>query len=461
MKSSKNIMLASASAAAVAAASNQSFRGFAKGGDLRADTGNMPAEVKAAIDKFQGTWDAYQKANDERLAGIDAKFNDVIKQEEVDRINASLDEMTTNINNLIQKHASLELNGDGGVNGSLEDRQLFAQVNGLEEPVSIEDMKAYNDAMNVYLRVGDKKMGSGLQAAMEVGADDKGGYTVTPDQSGRIVKKLFETSPMREEAFVTTIGTDALEGFNDLDEAAQGWVGEKQSRPETDTPDLGKWSIPVHEQYAAPKVTQKLLDDSMFDIAAWLSEKVADKFARTENTAFVVGDGMLKPRGFLTYDTASTADAARAWGTLQYIASGSTSGFSSSDKLVDIVFALKNGYRNNAKWFMNRQSLGVVRKLKDGDGNYLWQPNFSERLGSTLLVYGIRELEDMPDIAANTLSVAFGDMREAYTIVDRQGIRVLRDPFTAKPFVIFYTTKRVGGGLLNSEALKVMKFAAS
>jgi HK97 family phage major capsid protein len=296
---------------------------------------------------------------------------------------------------------------------------------------------------------------------MEVGSDPAGGYTVTPDMGGRIIKKIFETSPARQLFDVTSIGTDAMEGMIDRDDLDTGRVGEKQARPETGTPDLGKWRIDVNEQYAMPKVTQKLLDDSGFDIESWLANKVSDKLSRVENTAFFAGDGVNKPRGILTYATAAQNDAARAWETFEYIASGGTSTITDTNFLINLVFALKAAYRVGANWTMNRKTLGYVRTLKDGDGNYLWQPDFSQRQGGALLGYGIVEAEDMPDAASNALSIGFGDFKSAYQIIDRMGIRVLRDPYTEKGFVKFYTTKRVGGGALDFDAVKFMKFAAS
>ena len=286
-----------------------------------------------------------------------------------------------------------------------------------------------------------------------------------------IVERVRETSPMRSVASVVTIGTDALEGFNDLDEAGAGWVGETGARPETTTPQLGKWSIPVHEIYAMPAATQKVLDDSMFNIEAWLAAKVADRFARTENAAFINGDGILKPRGLFTYPTAATADSSRAWGTFEHILTTVSGGFpahaagppqvSPGDPLITTVFALKAMHRANAAWMMPRSTVGLVRRIKDVDGNYVWQPDFTQRQGGTLLGYPVVEAEDIAAASAAGNGIAFGDFREAYTVVDRVGIRVLRDPYTAKGYVRFYTTKRVGGGALHFEAVKFVRFANS
>lgn len=420
----------------------------------RAD-GNDPVKL---IEQISQTFEAFKASNDERIKGIKAGFDDVVKNDEVDRINATISDLTASLNALTERNANANLGaGDADAKAILvaEASAAFSAANGSPVELSVEQYDDYVAGMNNYMRKSKKN------AALEVGSDPAGGYTVTPDTTGRIVTKVFETSDMRNYASVETIGTDSYEGFNDREEGSSGWVGEKQARTETGTPNLGKWEIPVHEQYAEPKATQKLLDDSSWDIEEWLARKTSTKFAREENTAFVTGNGILKPKGFLAYDTAATADDARAWEVFQYVASGSTSGFSSTDKLVDFVFSLKAAYRDNANWFMNRKTVSEIRKLKDGDGNYLWTPNFEKRQGGDVLGYGVAEFEDMPDIAANALSIAFGDMKETYTIVDRKGISVLRDPLTQKGFVKFYTTKRVGGGALNFDSMKLMKFAAS
>jgi len=297
---------------------------------------------------------------------------------------------------------------------------------------------------------------------MSVGSDPDGGYLVTPDTGGSIVTKVYESSPIRQIAAVQLISTDALEGINDLNEANAGWVAEQAARTATTSPQVGKWRIPVHEMYAMPEATQQLLDDSMVDIEAWLAGKVADKLARLEATAFVSGNGVGQPRGFLDYTTAATADATRAWGVLEHLATDTSASFGTdpngSDKLIELVHKLKEAYRNDARWVMNRAVLGATRRLKDTDGGYIWLPSMEAGQPSSLLGYPVTEAEDMPAIAANSLSIAFGNFRLGYQIVDRQGIRSLRDPFTNKPFVRFYTTRRVGGAVQNFEALKLLKF---
>lgn len=421
---------------------------------VRADASD-PAAVLAQLNK---AFEEFKTKNDERIEALAKGKADTVLNEHVDRINATITELQTNLADVAARAASRGLNA-GADEDVIKAAKVFAKERGVE--LTPDDYKAYRDGLNIYMRRGGNTPRD-VMAAMSVGSDPDGGYTVTPDTSGRIVKKIYETSPMRQVAAVTTIGTDRLEGFNDLGEGTAGWVGETPARTATGTPQLGKWEIPVHEMYAFPQVTQKLLDDSMFDIESWLADKTSDKFIRTENAAFLNGDGVMKPRGLLTYTTAATADSSRAWGSFQHVATGTSGGFGTTtngtDKLIDLVYALKAGYRANANFMMSRSSVAGVRKLKDGQGNYAWQPSVTALSGGMLLGFNIVEAEDMPVIGADSLSIAFGDFREAYQIVDRIGIRVLRDALTNKPYVGFYTTKRVGGDAVHFEAVKFLKF---
>lgn len=428
------------------------FRGVAS---VRADASDPAAlvgQIKTAFEEFKA-------ANDQRLKALEGGKSDPVLDEKVEKINASITDMQKELADVASKAAAAVLGGGAGEDGMAKAAAQFAKER--EADVSVAEYGAYRDGLQVYMRRGGNTPRE-VMAAMSVGSDPDGGYTVTPDTSGRIIKRVYETSPMRQVASVTTIGTDRLEGFNDLGEGTAGWVGETQSRPETTTPQLGKWEIPVHEMYAFPKVTQKLLDDSMWDIEAWLSGKVADKFARTENAAFLNGDGVLKPTGLLTYPTAVTADATRAWGTFQHVLTGTDASFGTStngaDKLIDLVYSVKAAHRSNANFMMARSTVAAVRKLKDGQGNYLWAPSLQSMSGGVVLGFNIVEAEDMPVIAADSLSIAFGDFAEAYQIVDRIGIRVLRDALTDKPKIGFYTTKRVGGAAIHFEAVKFLKF---
>lgn len=314
------------------------------------------------------------------------------------------------------------------------------------EPID-ENRVAHRKAFVNWIRKGRDANLPDLEAkALSVNSDPDGGYFVTPEMSNRIATKVFETSPVRQFAFSQTIGTDALEGMADNDEATVGWVAEEGTRSATDTPTVDKWRIPVHEIYAMPQATQKLLDDANVDAEMWLADKVADKLARTQNAAFVTGDGVGKPRGFTTYASGTS------WGQVQRVNSGDASGLTDTG-LLDLVYTLKPAYRQGAAFFMNRTTVATVRKIQDDQGRFIWAPGLAAGEPSNLLGYPVAEFEDMADVAASALPIAFGDLRTAYTIVDRAGVRVLRDPYTNKPYVRFYTTARVGGDITNFESL--------
>lgn len=337
-------------------------------------------------------------------------------------------------------------------------------ANGDSDKMSPE-VKEYKEALVSYLRKGKMDNLETLHTkAMSVNSDPNGGYLVTPDSSGQIVQKIFESTPWRRYCAVQTISTDALEGMEDRDEVSTGWVSEIGTRSETDTPEIGKWRIEVHEMYAEPRVTQKLLDDAAVDVEAWLNGKVSDKFARVQNDVFVNGNGVGKPRGFTTYTTAATADSSRAWGVLEHVATGNNGDFASTnpaDKVFDLVYAMKAAYRNGAAFAAPRAVVAKMRKFKGTTNyDYLWQPSIQEGQPARLMGFPIIESEDMPALATDSLSLAFGNLKRAYQIVDRQGIRVLRDNLTAKPYVKFYTTSRVGGAVVDFEALKLMKFGS-
>jgi HK97 family phage major capsid protein len=323
---------------------------------------------------------------------------------------------------------------------------------------------AYKSAFDHFAREGKEALTPDEVKTLAVGSDPDGGYFVTPDVTGRIVKKVYETSPIRQYANVMTISTDALEGIEDLGEAGAGYAGERSQGSDTTTPQVGKWRIPVFWIDTEPKATQQLLDDAAVDIETWLSDKVADKFARFENSEFITGAAN-KIRGFVNgYTAAADSGSGVTWGTVGYLATGVDADFAASlkgDKLIDLMGLLKNQYLNGAAWFTRRSIITAIRKFKDGQNNYLWNPSFVAGQAETIMGYPVARMEDMPALASASYSLAFGNLKEAYQIVDRQGIRVLRDPFTSKPYVKFYTTKRTGGGIVNFEAIKLLKFATS
>jgi HK97 family phage major capsid protein len=294
--------------------------------------------------------------------------------------------------------------------------------------------------------------------------DPSGGYTVRPQIDNQIDAVLKEISPIRSIASVMTIGTGSFKKLVNQHGASSGWVGERESRVQTLSPDLAELEYPVFEIYAMPAATQNLLDDSYINIDQWLVDEIDLEFAQQEGAAFINGNGVKKPRGILG-GYSIVADASYAWGSLGYVATGNSGAFAASnpaDSLLSLVFAIKKGYRANASIVMNRSTMAAVRKLKDGQGNYLVDLRLRDNaLVETIFGFPVTEAEDMPTIAANSYSIAFGDFKRGYLIIDRQGTRVLRDPYTAKPYVLFYTTKRVGGGVQNFEAIKLLKFAAS
>jgi HK97 family phage major capsid protein len=239
-----------------------------------------------------------------------------------------------------------------------------------------------------------------------------------------------------------------------------GWVGETAARPETSTPTIGSLSYATGELYANPAATQQMLDDSAVDLEQWIANDVELEFAYQEGIAFVSGNGTNKPKGFLTYATGAANAAAHPWGAVLATTVASASAIT-TDEILTFTYALPQEYTAEARFVMNRATQAVIRKLKDGQGNYIWQPSFQLGQPSLIAGYPITEMPAMPNIAAGSIPIAFGDFRRGYQVIDRVGLRVLRDPFTNKPYVMFYTTKRVGGGLLNPDVLKVLKMAAS
>lgn len=395
-------------------------------------------EIKQLVDELNQAFLEHKVKNDQRLADLEKNGRvDPLLEQQVNRISSEIQDLTDVKQGL--ERIQTQLNRPG-----FEfHRESF-------DPLA-EKKKA---AVEKYLRKGEAAMAPDEIKYLSSEQDPNGGYWVTSGMSNMIVNKVFETSPMRNVATMETISSDALEIPNDLSEANAAWATEESARPETDAPTIGIHSIPVHELYAMPKATQTLLDDSRIDVENWLAGKVADKFSRLENAAFINGDGVGKPRGILTFPAGTTNP-----GEVQQVNSGSASALT-ADGLRTAVYALKSPYLKSGRWLMNRGTVESISKLKDTTGQYLWQPSLEAGELQTLLGYPIERMEDMPAVAANSLSLAFGDFRQVYTIVDRMGVRVLRDPFSGKPFVLFYTTKRTGGDITNFEAFVIQKTAA-
>lgn len=316
---------------------------------------------------------------------------------------------------------------------------------------------------------GDSYLRKGIEAGLDtkrlsMGVAAEGGLAVPLEIDQRIEATLKQVSPVRAIADVVKVGTANYRKLVAVGGVASGWVSEAAGRPETATPAFTEVAPPMGEIYANPAATQAMLDDAMFDVEGWLAREIAVEFARAEGVAFVSGTGVSQPKGFLTYPVATAGDAARPFGTLQYIPSGAAGAFAASnpaDKLIDLVHALRAPYRQGAAWVMNSNSIAVVRKFKDSTGDFIWRAGLQDGEASTLLGYPVVEVDAMPDIAANSLSIGFGQFGSAYVIAERGETAVLRDPYSNKPFVHFYATRRVGGALVNSEALKLMRFSAS
>ena len=320
----------------------------------------------------------------------------------------------------------------------------------------------HQKAFAAYLRSGDDDGLRGLELegkALNTAIAADGGYLVDPQTSDAIQSSLSSTASIRAIASVVNVDATSYDVLVDHSEMGAGWATEAGAVAETDTPQIERISIPLHELSALPKASQRLLDDSAFDIEGWLAGRIADKFARSEADAFINGDGVDKPTGLLTYPTVD--DQTWSWGNLGYVLSETAGGITRADPIVDLVYALGAEYRANATFVMNSRTAGHIRKLKDNDGRFVWLDGIAEGEPARLMGYRVMICEDMPDIADNSLSIAFGDFAAGYTVAERPDLRVLRDPFSAKPHVLFYATKRVGGAVSDFAAIKLMRFAAS
>lgn len=313
--------------------------------------------------------------------------------------------------------------------------------------------KEYNSSFEAHMRKGD------VQAALNKGTADEGGYLTPVEWDRTITDKLRDESPMRQLAQVQVTSKAGWKKLFNMGGAGSGWVGETAARPETATPVLAELGFGHGEIYANPAATQQILDDAEINIEAWLASEVQAEFAEQEGVAFISGDGVNKPAGILTYVTGGSNAAKHPFGAIKAINSGAAADIS-SDAVLDLIYGLPKKYRQGAQFLTNNLTIAKVRKLKDGQGNYLWQPSAQAGQPATLHGYGLAEDENMPDVAANALPILFGDFKRGYLIIDRMGIRVLRDPYTKKPYVLFYTTKRVGGGVQNPECLRALKVAA-
>lgn len=323
----------------------------------------------------------------------------------------------------------------------------------------------HKKAFSAYLRSGDDDGLRGLaleEKGLSTAVSADGGYLVDPQTADQITGVLRGASSIRAIANVVQVESTAFDVLVDHTDIGAGWASETGAFSETGTPQIDRISIPLHELSALPKASQRLLDDSAFDVESWLATRIADKFSRAEGVAFISGDGIDKPTGFLTYT--GVANDSWTWGDLGYVATGNSGDFDGAepaDSIVDLVYSLGARYRANASFVMNSKTAGAVRKMKDADGRFLWSDGLAAGEPARLMGYPVLIAEDMPDIAADAMAIAFGDFAAGYTIAERPDLRILRDPFSAKPHVLFFATKRVGGDVSDFAAIKLLKFSLS
>ena len=386
-------------------------------------------EVAEALGK---KFDEFKSTNDKRVEALESEKGKLAGQ--VETLNGKLSELDELKSALEKELADAKRPGASGSKSVSEHKNAFMQ----------------------FVRKGkDDGLAELQQKALQTTVEADGGYAVPEELDRSIIELLRDESPMRSVCNQITVSTPDYKRLVNLGGAGSGWVGETAARPATGTPTLAQISAFMGEIYANPQATQTSLDDMFFDAEGWLSAEVAREFAEQEGLAFLTGDGVNKPKGLLAYAMSTDNDAARAFGTLQKVHSGVAGDFTADD-LIKLVYTLRKGFRAGASWMMPNTTVFKIRTMKDAEGNYLWRPGLEAGQPSLILGYGITENEDMPEVAADANAIAFGDFRRAYTIVDRIGTRVLRDPYTNKPNVGFYTTKRVGGMLVDSQAVKVL-----
>ncbi len=342
------------------------------------------------------------------------------------------------------------------------------------DPPANVDRKAFNAALRSFAKSNDPsafaEFTDAETKAMSIGSDPDGGYMVPPVLSPNVMRRVRESVALYRLANVMEVpaGSDALEFLRENGDLSASWVGETDSRPETNSPTFTKTRVSLREIYTMPAVTQQLVDLASFDLAAYLTDAISRRIIRAEGAAFMTGEGVSRPRGLLAYPTAATADAARPFGTIEHVNTGANGGFTTTvsgtsnpaDVLIDLTIKLAPEYSSNARWIMSRDVANLVRKFKLSDGQFILQPGLQMGQPPMLLGYPVEIDDFMPALGTGSLSLAFGDFQRAYTIVERAGIRMLADPYTAKPFVRFYARRLVGGGLVDSDAVKLLRFAA-
>ena len=398
---------------------------------VRADAGTP--DVKALVEALNKAFADFKTEHQAQLEEVKKGSEDAIRALQVDRISDEVGRLQAAVDAANTQLAAAQMGGGAGGN-ALADAE-------------------YSTAFAAHFRRGE------VQAALNKGANDEGGYLTPVEWDRTITNKLTILSDMRSLATVQPCSGAGLTKLFNMGGTASGWVGEAAARPATNTGTFASLSFGWGEIYANPAATQQILDDSEINLESWLAGEVELEFAKQEGSAFFSGDGANKPFGILTYVTGGANAAKHPFGAIKVVNSGDAA-LIKADGIIDLIYDLPSAYTANAQFTMNRKTLGAIRKLKDGQGNYLWQPSYVVGQPSTLAGFAVKEVAAIPDVAANAIAALFGDFRQTYTVFDRVGVRVLRDPFTNKPYIQFYTTKRVGGGVHNPEPMRALKIAA-
>ncbi len=385
-----------------------------------ADAGASSGNVMKLVQELNAAFEAFKVENNKREENLKKGVIDALQETKLKAMEDSIAELQASVDQANQGMAALRLSGG-------HDAAVDA---------------AYTDAFKAHMRSGD------IQASLNKGIAEEGGLLAPTEWDRSLEKRLMILSPIRSIAKVQKTSKATFTKLFTEHGMTSGWVGETDARPNTNTPKFKQLSYSTGEIYVNPSATQTMLDDAEINLESWLMGEIDQEIALKESQAFLNGDGTNKPFGLLTYVEGGTNAAKHPWGAIKTVASGGASTIT-ADGLIDLVYSLPAAYASNARFILNRKTLAIIRKLKDGQGNYLWQPSFVAGQPSTILGYPVVEVADMPDVDANAIALMFGDFGQGYMVLDRVGIRVLRDPYTSKPHISFYTTKRVGGGLLN------------
>lgn len=394
----------------------------------------MTENVNELIGQLNAAFEAFKAENNKQLEEVKKGNADALQALKVDNINADIARLQKAVDDANTHMAAIQMGGGAGGN-QLKDAE-------------------YSEAFRANFRKGE------VQAALNKGAADEGGYLAPVEWDRTITNRLVVLSDMRQLATVQPCSGAGLTKLFNMGGTSSGWVGETAARPATNAGTFASLGFGWGEIYANPAATQQILDDAEIDLESWLAGEVELEFAKQEGSGFFAGDGVNKPFGILTYVAGGANAAKHPFGAIKTVDSGAAAAIT-SDGIIDLIYELPSAFTGNAKFTMNRKTQGVIRKLKDGDGNYLWQPSYVAGQPATLAGFPVSEVAAIPDVAPNAVAALFGDFKQTYTVFDRVGVRVLRDPYTNKPYVQFYTTKRVGGGVHNPEPMRALKIAGA